>query len=1747
MRNNIAKHIFDMCFGQKQHATPRVTTRYPQGNTPLLAGKRIVTPALVFLMLSFNFVKVWGQTEITSLSSIGSTGDYIITDDIDASGFTTIASFSGTLTARAKADGTFPVITNLSAPLFTTATGATISNIILNKVKISQSGKTGSIACVADGATRIYNCGILSGEVKSTGTSSEKSSKDCCGGLVGELLGTARVINCYSYATITGGNRVGGIVGYNNGTTTAGSINTMVMNCMFYGDITAGNMVSPIYGGNNISNIRHDSDRKKDGLNTFNYYAYDKATSFKGFDNDKKLLYNCALAVEEKYLNRFEFYRLLLNSNKKLAAIYASKEGATVNPNDMAKWVLETADRNISEHNPYPYPILKAQGKYPSIINYDVEHAPDSASVGRNKGGKLGTKTLSVTIKAPSDWTNAPSGAKLLDASGNEIATSRTITLTRTDKDEDRFNFNYDKVQLPYYNDYGTKNYTSYKAVTGWKITKITGGTTGTYTAADQWNGYNFADRNCTNKDLYGTNGSNRVFSQGAYYDVPYGVTKIEIEPYWGNAAYIADANYDVVYKKDFSSKQNVTQTGTQVGDNTNFNSQSVKSTVANALSVISSNGGLGSTVYDNAIVLIGNLHLDGVPSNGTTPFTMMSVDEDNDHEPDYSLIYHHKARLNVSPIRFDFLNVPGTSQAQRPNGASLACNVSIFKTKGWFEITNTALLYFSQFEYENLGNSDNNDNKDKVDDPLILQGGVFDQFVSTQSSAVNGKVIYIHVGGNVWFHEFGLGTHSDGEQSTPHVPVSVTGGDYDGFYLTGTYNQDAAERTDNAECYISGGHFQEAAGASQEPINGDVRWQIYDADIENFFGGGVNAARPIKGDVTVDIYNSHVTTYCGGPKFGNMQSGKQVKTTAEGCVFTNYFGAGYGGNSYSRKKYYDKEKYDFDSWDNDYVTDRGKFFDGKTTNAVSAQYGKKGLGVATDFDYEFFIWSKGNTGGRFFVKFVSFSLAQCNDVESFLKKCKINENFYGGGNLGKVSGTATSTLEDCEVTGNVFGAGYSATLPKIKVRSGGFTTLPKFNSNSGMFEPGEPAMPTSTDMTGTEEYEWIHKDKYPNNNTGGFLDKDGNYDTNGKYVVTTVDISSNNLGSVGSVNLTIKGTTTVAGSVYGGGALACMDANGVAKINLLGGTINGDVYGGGQGRLEAGTSGQEGYVSPVAAMVGSTKVNLNGMETGDYVAADHSSLVQAVMNGEDVAYYTLKTKDANNKPIKGCVVKGDIFGCNNLNGTPKGDVTVNIYKTEGYTGHMRTGYNAETAAAREAALDDIDDSHHSYEVKAVYGGGNLAAYEPDSPDTKHTQVNIYGCGDTSIRQVYGGGNAASTPATQVDVYGTYEIEEVFGGGNGKDDISHDGGTTKIKNPGANVGFKDYWDYENEKDLEAYDTKEERQEDDFISNYVYGTGEAHVNIHGGRTHRVYGGSNTKGNVKAVAVTMLEDVTGCDFKVDEAYGGGKSAEMDGASRLEMACIPGLKNAYGGAEAANIESDVTLTITNGNFDRVFGGNNVSGTISGTITVNIEETGCHLITIGQLYGGGNQAAYTGPLKSGSTTERQGPTVNVKSFSSIGDIYGGGYGKTATVTGDTYVNINVCDGKNFDDGQDAEVTKANQHTGDQTISFSEFRRTDNGGFETDDDGNRIVDNQEVPVYLPPFTSGEIGGINNVYGGGNAAKVVGNTNVNIGTLSEVEMVSDNQTKTVKGANIVGNVYGGGNKAEVTGNTNVTIGKTTAQ
>ena len=236
--------------------------------------------------------------------------------------------------------------------------------------------------------------------------------------------------------------------------------------------------------------------------------------------------------------------------------------------------------------------------------------------------------------------------------------------------------------------------------------------------------------------------------------------------------------------------------------------------------------------------------------------------------------------------------------------------------------------------------------------------------------------------------------------------------------------------------------------------------------------------------------------------------------------------------------------------------------------------YGYKGIGVATDFDYEFFVWSSGLTGGRFYVKYASFSLAQCNNVESNLKLCTINGNFYGGGSLGSVVGTVTSELDNCTVHGSVFGAGYSATLPDIEVRNEGFSTNPNYNKNSGMFEPAE--------LSGTTTFTWKNATEagvsLSNGNSGS--------DLSGHYVYTDVEL--NNLGTVSNdITLILKGTTNVGtlegnmlkvgtGNVYGGGDESAVNGN--ITVTLMGNTtVLGSVFGG----------GNEGPVS------GSTTVNI--------------------------------------------------------------------------------------------------------------------------------------------------------------------------------------------------------------------------------------------------------------------------------------------------------------------------------------------------------------------------------------------------------------------------------------------------------------------------------------------------------------------------------------------------------------------------
>ena len=1106
-------------------------------------------------------------TTLSDLKSMNLNGAYDLGADIINDGtYTSIGTDANPFVGSLNGNG--HVIKGLTQPLFgVTGTGAEIYNVMLDNVNISSGTNVGAICNKATGNSRIYNCGVLAtnstvttdedGYTKITSCSSTISGTDTVGGIVGLLDGTSRVINCFSYANVSGGTHVGGIVGYNNVKTTANNLKTMVMNCMFYGEVS-GTSIAPIYNGEIISNV---GDK---GVSNFNYFRLESAYIQ---DTSITKVYNCALGAEDRFLQRFEFYRHLLNSHRELAGWWAT---GTYSSSEMMKWVMIPDSIGTTT----PYPILKTPAKYPSVVNIDAEHATTQSE--RNKGGKLGTLTVNIQMGDGAVYTR-PSGAAI---------TTQQLTLNITDKDTTHFNFNYYKVQLPYYNDVGTKNYNGNRVVTGWKIVSITGGTAGSYSTGEDVTytdgvltatPYNFADRNCTDKDLYSVTG--RVFNQGAYWDVPYGVTAITIEPYWAKCVYLADAYADVVYNQAMGTAYNVPGVGGgQKYTNRNSytiagESQMVFTSKGDAIATsnyglfVGASGSSDHTVYDYAVVLVGNYHFYGnLDADKSKPYTVTSIDLDGDNEPDYSYILRFDSRKAVHPVRVDFINIPGLGMAQKSTGGTGTYNFGIMQPLSWFESTNTSLFRVTQFEY---------DNNNRIAAPYILQGGVMEQWVNGQSNGHANKTTYFHVGGNVWFKEFHRGTHQDQQYDANHSPVSVTGGDFDQFHLTGLYRADVTIRDDNAECYITGGRFGLVAGTGMDGIghptnhtNGNITWIIDNADIKEFYAGSFNADKPAQGNLHTIVNGGHIDFFCGGPKFGDMNPGRTVTTTATGCTFGTFFGAGYGGNSYSRKapdnrnnvmnlpgrgKDLHNNPQDFNSW-NDWLGE-------EYTKSYESAYG----GVSTQFNYQFLPMSSNiDNVARIFVEYVKFSLATTHSVTSSLKHCTIENNFYGGGSLGKVDGTVTSVLDSCTVFGNVFGAGFSASLPTVEVDSIGFRTEPYYYEALGTYLTGVKGQTTT--------YHWEQGDAISVDNDNYIL-----------YITENLDL----LGSVsGNVTLTLKGNTTVGtleggnlkagtGNVFGGGDESRVtqqtssgnpvpNTGNTTVILQQGATVHGNVYGGG-------------------------------------------------------------------------------------------------------------------------------------------------------------------------------------------------------------------------------------------------------------------------------------------------------------------------------------------------------------------------------------------------------------------------------------------------------------------------------------------------------------------------------------------------------------------------------------------------------
>ena len=1108
------------------------------------------TQTLIFDVLT-DAKEIHSSTEITDMN-----GNYLLAEDFSFANFTSLGTASAPFTG--VIDGQLYAITGPSVPLVAYARDATISNVIFKDVNITSGnteGDAGAICCRAAGATRIYNCGILptsdGSSVKGTGN---------VGGIAGILVDEARVINCYSYAEIKGGTTVAGIVGNNSESSSQTSLKTVVVNCMFYGDITGGSSKYPVYGGKSINN---DTD---DGINPYCYFRKNAKISPTG--------YNRSWPAEEKNLTRFEYYRSVLNSNRKLCTWWVNgTDGSVPNDNDVfgvgiAKWVLDPAIA--------PYPILKPWGKYPSIINPDPDERfnPEAKtwvprSTAKAWEGKS-YNTLSVTINP--------------GAHGSGSSTSRDIVIT--DMDTLNCDYGYYKIQLPYYNDvfgrpngntwsekYGG-NYGEY-VVTGWEIS---GGSNA--------ENYNFADRNSYN---------GRIFAQGGYFYVPDGTTSITITAHWGKAVYLANRGYSI-------DRVKVTAGGYRNAEKTEAHNFDPVGTVSNKFQgydvyddLQSAIAALGneSSVYDQAIVLIGNHQVKNGNQSvaGSTgnwhPFTIMSADLDFDNEPDNCLelqFRENNDRPGIQPIRFDFLPVIELGLAVRHD--NLAYAIGIVIPQGHFEITETAFMRTTQFEW------DADVNRFEANSPVILNGGEFEQLAVRK--AVGIRTSYFLLGGHLWFHRFAPGSHPSQSSGNPRLcPVNVIGGDFPEFYLSGLYRPDITPRNDqgNPFCFIDGGHFGTIHGAGYDKINGNVTFKINHAVIGEFYGGGINGSNPIGGNIDVTIDNSRVEKYCGGPEVGNM-TGKTITTRATGTTFGVFYGGGNGGNSYYRQLQRDGDfvSSHIGTWTNENF----HWNDFIPLGVKDDDTEKENKGYHAEYEFEVFNQSNGvedKITQRGFIRWIQFGITVTGNVENTLNNCEVTRNFYGGGNLATVAGNVSSTLTNTTVHGNAFGAGFSAAIPTFQVHDKTTAVFPSITA--GVITDGHIDY-------GNKVYEWTN-DK--NGKTDEEISADPTYQKDGKWYCYTWN-SLANLGAVtGNATLIIDGEEAkVEKSVYGGGEESAVGGNTVVNVN--GGTIGvsnataygaivGNVYGGGFGKANDKDAG---------LVKGNTNVTISGNATSPFI-----------------------------------------------------------------------------------------------------------------------------------------------------------------------------------------------------------------------------------------------------------------------------------------------------------------------------------------------------------------------------------------------------------------------------------------------------------------------------------------------------------------------------------------------------------------
>ena len=546
-----------------------------------------------------------------------------------------------------------------------------------------------------------------------------------------------------------------------------------------------------------------------------------------------------------------------------------------------------------------------------------------------------------------------------------------------------------------------------------------------------------------------------------------------------------------------------------------------------------------------------------------------------------------------------------------------------------------------------------------------------------------------------------------------------------------------------------------------------------------------------------------------------------------------------------------------------------------------------------------------------------------------------------------------------------------------------------------------------------------------------------------------------------------------------------------------------------------------------------------------------------------------------------GGTVEKSLYGGSNSQGTIVGSVYLNLYKGNVSTTSSAVyggGMGASTTIKNNVVIKTNTNTDNDLLINELYGGSELGTVNKSGT----TNITING---GIIKKVYGGGkgNNIVSPSTNGNITVNMNsgiVTNIFGGSNIRGVVSTDilvnvsGGTVDNVyggSDGSNLSLSSGQSSEG----------------------IVGATNTKVNITGGKINTtIYGG----GKSAVTSGTSIVNISGGEFaSVDnngylvtgttpaEVFGGGEEAKVN---TTYVNILNGAKvyNVYAGSNKAGVVTKSNLNASSGEIlCNSYGGGKIAEVttantyLKGTIySYRLKEGETEYnTTCGSAFGGGANASvgtanivlldgsmlnvYGGSNEGGKVTKsnvfiRNGKTVNV-----FGGNNQGGSTVNSYVDLDTKLSFNI--DVNNDGNNDTQIDTDGDGNNDLALSSSSKTTYNVSNVFGGSNGiNASIDETTTTnLYSGVVT-------NDIFGGGNQAKVVGATYVNMydGTVSNIygggnrsfvgDAVVNDLGAFISGGNtgstyvniingtIKNNVYGSSNASFIYGTTTIKIG-----